>query len=143
MIRKSDAVYRQRVTWDRCGMQAFNNVRFYRVEEDIYVLGKRTGAPGNFVWNKEAAKYLSVWRIPPERKRMNHPAPFPSELAKRCIEAFTEPGMLVLDPYSGTGTTCAEAKRLGRQYIGFEKSPKYAELSEDYVANLSYLKRLV
>lgn len=127
-IIKSNAIYRQRITWDRCGMQAYNPVRFYRVDEDIYILGKNAK---EFTWNKEAAKYLSVWRIPPNRNIYGHNATFPEEIVKRCIEAFTNENDLVLDPYNGTGTTTKVAKDMNRNYIGIDISQKYNEIAEN------------
>jgi len=130
-ILKSNAVYRQRVTWDRCGMQAYNPVRFYRVEEDIYILGKE--AKG-FKWNKEAARFMSIWRIVPNRNIHGHNATFPEEIAERCIRAFTDEGDVVLDPYNGTGTTTAVAARLNRKYIGIDISEKYNETAESRIS---------
>lgn len=126
-ILKSNAIYRQRITWDRCGMQAYNPVRFYRVDEDIYILGKQ--AKG-FKWNKDAAKHLSIWRIPPNRNIYEHNATFPEEMVKRCVEAFTDVGDVVLDPYNGTGTTTKVASEMGRHYIGIDISKKYNEIAE-------------
>jgi len=126
-ILKSNAVYRQRITWDRCGMQAYNPVRFYRVEEDIYILGKQ--AKG-FKWNKDAAKYLSVWRIPPNRNIYEHNATFPEEIVSRCVTAFTDVGDVVLDPYNGTGTATKVASEMGRHYIGIDTSEKYNKIAE-------------
>ncbi len=122
-ILKSDMVYRQRITWDRCGMQAFNPVRFYRVEEDLYVLGKK--AKG-FYWNKDCAKYLSVWRIPPSRNK-DHPCAFPEELVRRCIESFSEEGMIVLDPMMGSGSVPKCAEKMNRKGIGIDLSKTYCE----------------
>lgn len=129
-ILKSNAVYRQRITWDRCGMQAYNPVRFYRVEEDIYILGKQ--AKG-FKWNKDAAKYLSVWRIPPNRNIYEHNATFPEEIVSRCVTAFTDVGDVVLDPYNGTGTTTKVASEMGRHYIGIDTSEKYNKIAENRI----------
>lgn len=126
-ILKSNAVYRQRITWDRCGMQAYNPVRFYRVEEDIYILGKQAK---DFTWNKEAAKFLSVWRIPPNRNIYGHNATFPEEIVRRCILAFTNEHDLVLDPFNGTGTTTKVAKEMNRSYIGIDISEKYNKIAE-------------
>lgn len=130
-ILKTNAVYRQRITWDRCGMQAYNPVRFYRVDEDIYILGK---VAKDFIWNKSAAKYLSVWRIPPNKNIYNHNATFPEEIVKRCIEAFTHIGSLVLDPYNGTGTTTLVAKNMKRNYIGIDISEKYCTIAKERLA---------
>jgi DNA modification methylase len=130
-ILKSNAVYRQRITWDRCGMQAYNPVRFYRVEEDIYILGKQ--AKG-FKWNKDAAKYLSIWRIPPNRNIYEHNATFPEEIVSRCVSAFTDVEDIVLDPYNGTGTTTKVASEMGRHYIGIDISEKYNKIAQERIA---------
>jgi len=127
-ILKSNALYRQRITWDRGGMQAYNPVRFYRVEEDIYILGK---SYNNFKWNKECAKYLSVWKISPSRNIYNHNATFPSELVERCIEAFTEKGDLVFDPYNGIGTTSLAAQKMERRFIGIDISENYCNVARE------------
>ncbi len=128
-ILQSKAIIRQRITWDRCGMQARTKVRFYRVEEDIYVLGKQ--AKG-FFWNKNAARYLSVWRISPSRND-GHICAFPPEIPKRCIEAFTEEGMLVLDPFAGSGTTLAVAKEMKRKYLGFDNSESCVSMAREKI----------
>lgn len=131
-IFKSNAVFRQRVTWDRCGMQAFNNVRFYRTEEDIYILGKN--AKG-FKWNKDAAKYKSIWKIPPSKKNDGHPCSFPDEIPRRCIEAFTDENDIVLDPFCGVGTTCLVARQMNRRYIGFDISDRYCDIARERLDN--------
>jgi len=130
-ILKSKLVYRQRVTWDRRGMQSFNNVRFYRCEEDIYILGKGTG---QFKWNTDSAKYMSIWQFPPNRRTGEHPAPFPLEIPRRCIKSFTGAGDLVLDPFMGSGTTLRAAKDLGRKVIGIEIEERYCEIAAKRMA---------
>lgn len=59
-----------------------------------------------------------------------HPAPFPEKLAEDHIASWSNPGELVLDPFSGSGTTCKAAKRLGRHFIGIEINSEYVELSK-------------
>jgi site-specific DNA-methyltransferase (adenine-specific) len=54
-----------------------------------------------------------------------HPAPFPVELAQRCIRLSTWPREVVLDPFAGTGTTLVAARQLGRRAIGIEASEAY------------------
>jgi modification methylase len=78
----------------------------------------------------------SDWFIPlctgPERMRNQHglklhPTQKPEALLHRVLLASTSPGDIVLDPFLGTGTTAAVAKRLGRHFIGIERHPAYAE----------------
>jgi DNA modification methylase len=74
-----------------------------------------------------AQNTLSVWYIKPETSR-DHPAPFPVELAKRLIQLYTRPGMTVLDPFIGSGTTAVAAMVLARprKFIGYELDDGYA-----------------
>jgi modification methylase len=61
--------------------------------------------------------------------RKAHPTQKPEALLRRILLATSNPGDLVLDPFSGTGTTAAVAKALGRDYIGIEREAEYARLS--------------
>ena len=64
-------------------------------------------------------------------KKYDHPACFPEELPRRLIDQLTYKEDVVLDPFSGAGTTCAVAKKMRRHYIGFEMSKKYWDVSLD------------
>lgn len=70
----------------------------------------------------------TVWNVNPAR-REGHPAPFPIEVARRCIRLSTWPGETVLDPFAGTGTTLLAARQLGRRAIGIEQSERYCEMA--------------
>jgi site-specific DNA-methyltransferase (adenine-specific) len=70
----------------------------------------------------------TVWQIP-SAPRDGHPAPFPVELARRCVRLSTWPGEVVLDPFSGSGTTLLAARQLGRRAIGVEPSERYCALA--------------
>lgn len=71
----------------------------------------------------------NVWQFPRVRYRMpeyqNHPTQKPEALLERIIKASSNPGDTVLDPFSGSFTTCAVAQRLQRQAIGIEAEEKY------------------
>ena len=58
----------------------------------------------------------------------DHPAQKPESLLKRIILASSNPGDVVLDPFSGTFTTSAVAKRLGRKSIGIERERDYVKI---------------
>jgi len=59
----------------------------------------------------------------------NHPATFPESLARDHILSWSNEGDIVLDPFSGSGTTAKMAKHNGRKYIGIEVNPEYVEIS--------------
>ena len=78
----------------------------------------------------------SIWSFSTESaKRVNHPAPFPVELPKRCIEMFTFLGDVVFDPFLGSGTTAVAAKQTGRIYIGCDISDEYCNIAEQRLAS--------
>lgn len=82
-------------------------------------------------------KFQKSWFIhnPPKREKgvLRHPAKFPETLAKEFIEFFTKPGQWVLDPMVGTGSTLIAALRSGRNSIGIELNPTYAEIASQIV----------
>jgi DNA modification methylase len=61
------------------------------------------------------------------KERGEHPCQMPVALLERIVRVSTNPGDLVLDPFAGSGTTLAAAKRLGRDYLGIEISENYAD----------------
>jgi site-specific DNA-methyltransferase (adenine-specific) len=61
------------------------------------------------------------------KERTGHPCQMPEALLERVVLASSNPGDLVLDPFAGSGTTLAVAKRLGRNYVGIELSEEYAD----------------
>jgi len=78
--------------------------------------------------------YLSVWDIKnvlPHEKWSKYTAAFPEELVERLIRLYSYWGETVLDPFLGTGTTCAVARRLGRNCIGYEIDLELRETIEE------------
>lgn len=71
----------------------------------------------------------AIWSIPSVRRNDDHEAKFPLELPSRVIKLLTEPGNLVLDCFMGSGTTGVAALMNGRNYIGIELDPNYANLA--------------
>lgn len=63
-----------------------------------------------------------------------HPTQKPEALLHRILVASSKPGDVVLDPFFGTGTTGAVAKRLGRHYIGCEREQAYIDAAEERIA---------
>ena len=70
-----------------------------------------------------------VWTIATQPFSEAHFATFPPALPERCIQAGCKPGGVVLDPFSGSGTTGLAASRHGRRYIGIDLNRDYLDLS--------------
>lgn len=90
---------------------------------------------------------FNIWKIPNQRGystedvwvHKEHPAIFPESIPKDHITSWTNPGDLVLDPFSGSGTTAKMAKISKRNYVGIELNEPYYNLSkkrlEEYGSN--------
>ncbi len=79
--------------------------------------------------------WTDIHRIKHNKNRDAHPCQLPIHLLDRIILMTTDQNDIVLDPFSGTGTTAISAKRLGRQYIGFEMDLNYVKISEEKLSN--------
>jgi len=79
----------------------------------------------------------SIWSFPTaSAKKIGHPAPFPVELPRRCIEFFTFQGDVILDPFMGSGSTAIAATESGRSYICYDINADYIELAEQRLATI-------
>ena len=118
---------RQIIIWKRAGGINFNAGYFLPTYEVIYMICKP-----NFKLAEGANKMGDVWEIP-QVKGNEHPAPFPIELAQRCIEA--SPSGIVLDPFMGSGSTAIAAINQNREWIGVELSKEYCTLANNRIAD--------
>ena len=85
----------------------------------------------------------SIWTFAPESaKKVGHPAPFPVVLPYRCMQLYTFKGEVVLDPFSGVGTTAIAAIQSGRHFICFDNDPDYVEQARNRIKNVTSQKKL-
>ena len=75
--------------------------------------------------------WTDIHRIKHNKYRDEHPCQLPIHLLERIILMSSDEGDIILDPFSGTGTTAIAAKRLGRKYICFEIDKEYVEITKD------------
>jgi modification methylase len=130
-------------------MPNFRGRRFTNAHETMIWAARDENAKG-YTFNYEALKAAnedvqarSDWLIPlctgeerlkgADGKKV-HPTQKPEGLLARVLLSSSKPGDLVIDPFNGTGTTGAVAKRLGRRYIGFERDRTYARAAEARIA---------
>ncbi len=118
---------RQILIWHRSGGINFNPGYFLPNYEVVYLIAKP-----DFRLAPKANAIGCVWRIDQETGNA-HPAPFPVELAARCVESVGEGP--VLDPFMGSGTTAIAAEQAGIDWIGIEKSEEYVAMAEERIAH--------
>jgi modification methylase len=134
------------IVWRKSNpMPNFRGRRFTNAHETL-IWAARDAAKRNYTFNYEALKagnddiqMRSDWLIPlctgEERLKGGdgkklHPTQKPEALLARIMLAASRPDDLVLDPFSGTGTTGAVARRLRRRFIGIERAAEYAAAAE-------------
>ena len=78
----------------------------------------------------DKANKRSVWSVPTAACKNAHFAVFPEKLIVDCIKAGCPEKGIVLDPFIGSGTTAVVARKLNRNFIGFELNPDYVCLAE-------------
>lgn len=130
--------------WEKLNpMPNFRGTRFTNATETLIWAQKSKGA--RYTFNYHALKQMNddkqmtnVWHIPlctgAERLKIDgkkaHSTQKPEALLYRVIAASSNPGDIVLDPFFGSGTTGAVAKKLGRHFIGIERETTYIKLAQ-------------
>src|SRR5271170_5545160 len=138
------------IVWRKSNpMPNFRGRRFTNAHETL-IWAARDAAKKDYTFNYEALKagnddvqMRSDWLFPlctgeerlkgPDGKKL-HPTQKPESLLARVILAASRPDDLVLDPFCGTGTTGAVARRLRRRFVGVEREAEYAAAAENRIA---------
>ncbi|MCC2977247.1 site-specific DNA-methyltransferase [Sphingomonas sp. PL-96] len=136
------------IVWRKANpMPNFRGTRFTNAHETL--IWASMGEKSKYTFNYRSMKTLndelqmrSDWEFPicggPERLKKDghkvHPTQKPEALLYRVLLAATHPGDVVLDPFFGTGTTGAVAKRLGRRWIGIEREGVYIDAATQRIA---------
>jgi modification methylase len=138
------------IVWRKSNpMPNFRGTRFTNAHETLLWCSKSEKA--RYTFNYRAMKALnddlqmrSDWYLPicsgGERVKGDdgskaHPTQKPEALLYRILLACTKPGDVVLDPFFGTGTTGAVARRLGRRWIGIERETAYVKVAQERIAS--------
>jgi site-specific DNA-methyltransferase (adenine-specific) len=87
-------------------------------------------SPRNNIWRYNVGKGFNS----KDKESHEHPAIFPEQLAEDHILSWSNEDDIILDPFSGSGTTCKMAKKNNRKFIGIDISEEYCKLAEKIVA---------
>ena len=120
--KKTPCTYAGQKTWGEPNMYKDNSGNLTRVKQTVINDEKIAG--NVFTYEVGSRKTGDI----------AHPAMFPYELATDHIATWSNPGDLVLDPFSGSGTTAKAAKELGRRFLGLEINPEYCAIAERRIA---------
>ena len=126
---KSNNCMYEILTWNKTNPTPMTNNTFLPdIEYCLYF--RETGVKLN-----DGYELKSKWYISPinkaDKDKYNHPTIKPLELVKRHLLHTTKENDIVLDCFSGSGTTCVACKELNRKFIGIEIDPKYHKISMD------------
>jgi len=113
---------RQIVIWQRAGGINFSSAFYLPTHEWIVVIA----SPEWRLKSKGASGVGDVWYVPQEASH-DHPCPFPLEIPATILE--TTAGQVVLDPFTGSGTTGVACIKAERQFIGIEREEKYFDIA--------------
>jgi site-specific DNA-methyltransferase (adenine-specific) len=98
----------------------------------------------NYFFDYDTAKELNagkqmknLWDIPAERHLTEHPTEKPEALLERIILLGSRVGDTILDPFMGSGTTGAVAKKLARKFIGIEIDDNYFNIAKNRIKNMT------
>ena len=92
-------------------------------------------------FDQQFRRKRDVWLVSTNNYKVNeHFAMFPEKLIEPCVLAGCRVGGIVLDPFFGSGTTGAVAKRLGRNYIGIDLNPRFCELAQERIDKVNIEK---
>ena len=144
------------IVWRKSNpMPNFKGKRFTNAHETL-IWAARDRRAKKYTFNYDSMKELnegvqmrSDWLLPlctggerlkGEDGKKAHPTQKPEALLFRCVMAATNPGDTILDPFFGTGTTGAVARRLGRHFIGLERDQTYAALARRRIAEIEPLQ---
>jgi modification methylase len=143
------------VVWRKTNpMPNFRGRRFTNAHETL-IWATKNRDQKSYTFNYEAMKSLndelqmrSDWTLPicsgherlkDDNGEKAHSTQKPESLLHRVVVASTKPGDVILDPFLGSGTSAAVAKKLGRRFIGIEREPAYAKIARKRIASVTPL----
>lgn len=120
-------VIKQEIVWQN-GSQNFDKCRIYPMTERVYWLAKDSKTKLFNAINHHDVFTRAEWQ--PVKTKGAFKRAYPEKMVEDLISCFPD-AKVVLDPFSGSGTTCCVARRMGKDYIGFELSQESCKIAEE------------
>ncbi len=144
------------VTLKRLGLWIINDVIWFKRNAAPLLSKTRLAPSTELIWiaskskkyyfDYDTAKMINggkqmrnLWQINAQRHTTKHPTEKPEILLERIILLGSKQGDTVLDPFTGSGTTGAVAKRLKRNFVGFEISPEYFDIAQNRINDVQVI----
>lgn len=128
------------ITWAKTNPPPNISCRYFTYSTEFIIWARKSPKVAHY-YNYDLMKQLNgdkqmtdVWHLPAigrwEKSCGKHPTQKPLGVLARLIQASTQPGAWILDPFSGSATTGIAANLLGRRYLGLEKEEEYLSMSK-------------
>ena len=124
-------IIKQEIVWQN-GSQNFDKCRIYPMTERVYWLTKDKSTKLFNTINHHDVFTRAEWQ--PVKTKGDFKRAYPEQMVEDIISCFPDSNV-ILDPFSGSGTTCCVAKRMGKKYIGFELSAEYCNIASERISN--------
>lgn len=135
VMNKANIEIKDRLIWEKTNPFPRNRDRRYIPNIELFVWDVKKG--GKWVFNRQNEKYETcVFRFPSEsgaRFKRYHPTQKPLKLLEYLLYIHTNPGDIVLDCFSGSGSTLVACERLNRRWVGIEINPEYCEIAKQRI----------
>ena len=124
-------IIKQEIVWQN-GSPNFDKCRIYPTTERVYWLTKDKSTKLFNAINHHDVFTRAEWQ--PVKTKGDFKRAYPEQMVEDIISCFPDSNV-ILDPFSGSGTTCCVAKRMGKKYIGFELSAEYCNIASERISN--------
>lgn len=137
-LQEDGWILRSHITWiKKTAMPESVRNRPSNATEEVFLFAK---SPTYFydasaVREPTGANLRNYWILGPDPSAKGHPAAYPRELARRCIQLGSREGDYVLDPFGGSGTTAIAADETNRKWIVIELNPDFVQVSKRRISN--------
>ena len=131
-LYKTPFIIKQEIVWQN-GSQNFDKCRIYPMTERVYWLTKDAKTKLFNAINHHDIFTRAEWQ--PVKTKGAFKRAYPEKMVEDIISCFPD-ARVVLDTFSGSGTTCCVAKRMGKDYIGFELSTDSCKIAEERLENI-------